>query len=119
MKNNKRRKPYKLERISSEVEKIIQEVVAYEINDKRVSGNATVTGIQLSPDFSYCKVYVEIPSDIKKEVLEGLKSASGYIRHAISDSLEMRKIPELNFIYDDTKEKAARIEELLADIKKT
>lgn len=113
----KRQKPYKHDRVSSEIERIISEVIAYEIIDPRVIGNCEVTGINLSSDYSYCKVYVEITSDDKKEVLDGLKNANGFIRHIIVDQLGLRKVPELSFVIDDTKEKASRIDELLAQIK--
>ena len=113
----KNAKPYKYDMISSEVERIISEVVSYEIQDKRVLGNASVTGIKLSRDFSHCKVYVDIFKDDKKEVLDGLKNASGFVRHIIAEQLDMRKTPEIVFYYDESIEKAKRIEELLEKIK--
>ena len=115
--NNKNSKPYKHMMISSEVERIVKEVVAYEIQDKRVLGNATVTGIILSRDFSHCKVFVQIDVDNKKEVMDGLKNAKGFVRHILAEQLDMRKTPEIAFILDDSAEKAKRIEELLSEIK--
>lgn len=119
MKNskNKNNTSYKHERISSEVERIISEVVSYEIQDKRVLGNATVTGIILSRDYSHCKVFVQIDIENKKEVLEGLKNASGFVRHVVADQLDMRKTPEISFIIDDSADRAKRIEQLLNEIK--
>lgn len=113
----KRQKPYKYERVSAEVERVITEVVSFEISDKRVLGNCNVTGIDLSKDYSHCKVYVEILVEDKKEVLKGLKNAEGYIRHIVADQLDLRKIPELTFIEDETKAKMERINELLEQIK--
>ena len=118
MKNNrKNNKPYKYDMISSEVERIISEVVSYEIQDKRVLGNANVTGIKLSRDFSHCKVFVQIEKEDKKDVLDGLKNASGFVRHILAEQLDMRKTPEIAFYYDESIEKAKRIEELLEQIK--
>ena len=117
MKTNKNRNPFKHDRISAEVERIIREVVSYEIQDKRVSGNATVTGIILSNDYSHCKVYVQIDVENKKEVLDGLKNASGFVRHVVAEQLDMRKTPEIVFIIDDSIDRAKRIEELLNEIK--
>lgn len=115
--NKKNNKPYKHERISSEVERIIKEVVSYEIQDKRVLGNATVTGIILSKDYSHCKVFVQIDSEDKKEVLDGLKNARGFVRHILAEQLDMRKTPEIVFLNDESIERAKRIEELLDKIK--
>ena len=117
MRDKKTSKPYKYERISSEVERIVKEVVSYEIKDKRVLGNATVTGITLSKDFSHCKVFVQIDVENKKEVMQGLKNASGFVRHIIAEQLDMRKTPEIAFYIDDSADKAKRIEELLESIK--
>lgn len=114
---NKKSKPYKHDIISSEVERIISEVVSYEIQDKRVLGNAEVTGIILSKDFSHCKVFVNISTEDKKEVMEGLKNARGFVRHVIAEQLDMRKTPEIAFYIDESIERAKRIDELLAQIK--
>lgn len=116
-KNTKSNKPYKYEMISSEVERLVKEIVSYEIQDKRVLGNATVTGIKLSRDFSHCKVFVEITAEDKKEVMKGLKNASGFVRHIIAEQLDMRKTPEIAFYIDDSAERIKKIEELLEKIK--
>ena len=116
-KNNSTNKSYKYDRISSEVERIISEVILYEIKDPRVCGNVNVTGIILSRDFSHCKVFVQINSDDVKEVMQGLKNSSGFVRHVIANQLDMRKTPEISFYIDETIEKMKRIEELLEQIK--
>lgn len=115
--SRKRNKPYKHDMIASEVERIIKEVVSYEIQDKRVLGNANVTGIILSRDYSHCKVFVHIDIDNKKEVMAGLKNASGFVRHVLAEQMDMRKTPEIAFILDESVERAKRIEELLNQIK--
>lgn len=117
MKTNKKSKPYKFERVSLEVERLIKEVVGYEIQDERVLGNVTVTGITLSKDFSHCKVFVQIDNDNKKDVMDGLKNAKGYVRHVIAEQLDMRKTPDLSFYIDDSADRAKRIAELLNKIK--
>ena len=113
----KNNKPYKHLMISSEVERIIKEVVSYEIQDKRVLGNANVTGIVLSRDYSHCKVFVQIDVENKKDVMDGLKNAKGFVRHVLAEQLDMRKTPEISFILDESAERAKRIEELLNEIK--
>ena len=53
----------------------------------------------------------------KKEVLDGLKNAAGFVRHVIAEQMDMRKTPEIAFYYDEAIERAKRIEELLEQIK--
>ena len=114
---NRKQKPYKYDRMASEIERVITEVISYEVSDKRVMGNCEVTGIILSKDYSHCKVFVDIKIDDKKEVIDGLKNASGFIKHIVTDQLDLRKVPELSFIIDETKQRVDRINELLEQIK--
>ena len=114
---NKRPKPYKYERLSSEIERLVSEVISYEIKDPRVLGNCDVSGIVLSKDYSHCKVYIEIKSENKKEVMDGLKNSSGYLGHIVRDQLDLRKTMEFSFIEDESKKKMDRINELLEQIK--
>ena len=116
MKNN-RPKTYKKERVTAEICRIVEEVINYEINDPRVNGNATVSSVVLSKDFSNCKVFVQINTEDKENVMKGLKNASGFVRHIIAETLDMKKTPEISFMLDDTPDKAKRIEELLEKIK--
>ena len=114
---NRRPKTYKMERVTSEIERLVEEIINYEINDPRVNGNASVSQVILSKDFSNCKVFVQINVEDKVEVMKGLKNASGYVRHIIAETLDMKKTPEISFLIDDSAEKAKRIEELLEKIK--
>ncbi len=76
-----------------------------------------MTGIVLSRDYSHCKVFVQIVSENKKEVMDGLKNASGFVRHIVAEQLDMRKTPEIAFYIDDSAERMKKIEELLEKIK--
>ena len=116
MRNNNT-KNYKFERINSEILRIVSEVVDFEIKDERVCGNVKVTGIKLSRDCSHCKVFVDINYSDKKEVLAGLKNASGFVRHVIAEQLDLKKTPEIVFLIDESIDRVKRIEELLEQIK--
>ena len=52
----------------------------------------------------------------KKETHEALKGASGYIRHLLHDRVDIRHIPELTFVYDESIEYGKKIEEIIEDI---
>lgn len=120
MKQN-RPDPHKYERVSSEIKRIITEVVSYEIENPLVLGNCEVTDVITTHDFSYSKVFISINEDKldkKKEILDALKGAAGFVKHIVKDTLDIRKVPDIGFIYDDTKEKKDRIEKILEEIKK-
>jgi ribosome-binding factor A len=76
-----------------------------------------VTEVRLSSDLRNAKVYVSVAGneDEAKESMRALKHAAGFIRHQLGLVLRMKKIPDLHFVYDQTLETAARIEQLLSE----
>ena len=85
------------------------------LKDPRISGFLTVVKVDVSSDLSYAKVYVSAMEGIEaaKESVKGLKNAAGFIRRELGLRLEMRKVPELKFIADDSIEHSAQILELI------
>jgi len=59
----------------------------------------------------YCSVYGE--NEEKKKTIEALQRSKGYIKFLLGKRVQLKYMPDLEFILDDTFEKAARIEELL------
>lgn len=115
----KNKSPYKYERISSEITKIVSEVVMNELLDNRVLGKVEVNDVVITHDFSHCKVFVSVINADEKEVLNGLKNSVGYVRHAIYDSLQLKKVPDVVFLIDETKKRYNNILKLLNEIKKS
>ena len=89
-------------RINEEVRKELQEIVMREIKDPRIHSMTSVAGVEVAPDLKTCKVYISVlgTDDELKKTVEGLKSASGYIRRALAQSLNLRNTPELTFLED-------------------
>lgn len=104
----------KISRISEDIKKELVEIFR-EVKDPRVSSMLSIIKVDLSNDLSHCKVYVSAVEghEATNRSAEGLKSASGYIRHGLSVRLHLRKTPELHFIADDSIEYSANINELL------
>ena len=92
-------------------------LVKEEIRDPRLAG-ITITDVRVDRELYYADIYVSAVEGVtrSKEVLEGLESASGFIRKALSDRIELRSFPRLRFHWDITPERADRIERLLASI---
>ena len=90
--------------------------------DKRgILGNAfiTISEVTVSPDLSVAKVYVSMMlAKDKAQTLEKLNRGKGEIRKALGDRIgkQVRIIPELVFIIDETEENAFRIEELIKNL---
>jgi len=107
------------------VRQVLAEALARDIRDPRV-GLVTLTRVEVSGDLSHAKVFVMASSEggvAKSEedgarALEGLKSAAGFLRSRIAKALSTRTIPELHFELDRGLEHAARINAVLADLKR-
>jgi ribosome-binding factor A len=96
----------------------LSEIIAYKVGDPAL-GLATVTAVEITNDYSYAKVYVSfLGSGDPQAKLAILSGAGSFIRHELAQRMNIRKIPELRFMYDDTLEKAQKIDELLKKAKK-
>ena len=85
-----------------------------EVKDPRVS-EIVIYDVVVSNDLGIAKIYFS-PLDIQQdasEILQGLESAGGFLRTQLSKKLQMRKMPELRFMVDDTEAKSDRIEQLI------
>lgn len=84
------------------------------LKDPRVSGMVSITRVDTTSDLRYARVYVSaLNKDREKDVLKGLKSASGFLRRELGHALQLRYTPELLFIGDDSIQHGAHILELL------
>lgn len=92
-------------------------MIANELADPRVSLVA-VTAVDVSQDLRSVKVFVSHDDEevSRRDVLQGLKHAVPYLRREIASRISLRVVPELLFYYDETPERAARIDELLRQI---
>lgn len=109
----------RMQRINDRIKQDLSEmVVTGKLNDPRLLG-ISITDVKVDRELSYCNIYVSAVEGLErsKEVLAGLESASGFIRHILAEDLQLRSFPRLRFHWDATPEKADRIERLLASIR--
>ncbi len=104
----------RMRRVDAAVRHVIGDAVAQDLKDPRV-GFVTVTDVKTSADLRHARVYVSIlgtPAE-REASLEGLRSAHGYLQRQVARELRLKHTPELDFVLDDTAERAFRLEELL------
>lgn len=106
----------RLRRVDEAIREVIGDALATELKDPRV-GFVTITDVKTSPDLQHAHVYVSVLGDEAARVasLQGLRSAHGYLQSQIAAQLRLKRTPALQFHYDDTTDKAMRIERLLAE----
>jgi ribosome-binding factor A len=104
----------RLLRVNEAVREVLSAAVAKGLKDPRV-GFVTITGVETSPDLAHAKVFVSVLGGRKERdaTLAGLRSSHGYLQDRLSASLRLRRTPQLDFIYDETTDKAMRIERIL------
>ena len=102
-------------RISEEIKKEISDIIRNNIKDPRVPELLSVISVNVSKDLRYAKVYVSVfgNDEEKKNAIEGLKSAVGYIRREIGHRMEIRYTPEIQFEIDDSIERGVYITKLI------
>lgn len=106
----------KIDRINSNMVKEISYILETEIKDEDIKF-VTVTDCKVTNDLSFAKVYVTVLDDNKKEqTLKALEKAKGFIRKVLSERMELRHIPELNFVYDESLENGMNIESIINKI---
>ncbi len=106
----------RMRRVDEAIRQVIGEVVAGELKDPRV-GFVTVTDVRTSADLSHARVYVSVLGDESRRegTLAGLRSAHGYMQRRVASELRLKRTPTLDFLYDDTTDRAMRLEELLEE----
>jgi ribosome-binding factor A len=110
--------PYKRsERLGELVLAEISDLITREIKDPRI-GFVTFTRVDMSDDLRYAKVFASIMGSApeKARTLQGLSSATGYIRRHLGRALHLRYTPEITFLIDESLEHGAKIAQLLRQL---
>jgi ribosome-binding factor A len=108
----------RLQRIADRIRQELSEMLIREISDPRLH-QIFVTDVRVDKELAYADIYVSAieGTERSKEILAGLKSATGFIRRALSQRIELRTFPRLRFHWDPTPENADHIEKLLNQLK--
>jgi ribosome-binding factor A len=107
------------EQVAETLRQVVTDTLMREVRDPRV-GFVTVTAVQVTNDLSHATVMVSVPGDdaARDRALEGLRSAAGFLRSRVAKTLTTRTVPELHFELDRGLAHAARIDELLNEIRR-
>ena len=103
-------------RINEEIQREMADLLRT-VKDPRLQGGlVTVTHVDTTSDLRYEKINIStLDKESEKDVIKGLKSASGYLRRELGAALRLRYTPELQFIADDSIQQGAHILEMLRD----
>lgn len=106
----------KTEKIGSNFVKEISYIIMNEIKDPDIK-LVTITGCDVTNDLSYAKVYFTTLKENREEVLNSLNNAANFIELELAKRIEIRKMPQISFYYDESIEYGENIERIISEIK--
>jgi ribosome-binding factor A len=115
----------RMRRVDEAIRQVLGDAVAGDLKDPRV-GFVTVTDVRTSPDLRHARVYVSVlgsdggagrvsTPEEREATLDGLRSGHGFLQARVAGELRLKRTPTLEFFYDDTTDRALRVEELIAE----
>ena len=106
----------KIDRLEHTFVEQISMILKTEIKDERINF-VTVTAARITNDLSFAKIYVTVLNDKERDsILKQLNIASNFIERELSKRIEIRKMPNITFVYDESIEYANNIENIIEDI---
>lgn len=109
----------RMDRVNEEFKREIGTIIDQDLKNPNITGLISVTKVKTSSDLKSARVYISlINCKSKKNTLEGIKNAAGYIRTELARRVNLRYTPELIFEIDDSMEYGAKIDTILKNLKK-
>ena len=106
----------RVERVAALIRREVSELLVTGIKDERVSmGMVSITNVDVAGDLQHCKIFVSVygSAEVQQQALEGLRSASNYVKGELGRRLNMRRTPEVIFQLDRGIEKGTSVLGLL------
>lgn len=106
----------RVSRVASLIKREVSQMLIHGIKDNRVgTGMVSITDVDVSGDLQHAKIFVSIygTDEIRAEIMEGLKSATGYVRSELGHRIRLRRTPEVTFLEDRSLERGTQMVSLL------
>lgn len=103
------------DRVADQIQRELATLIQFDVKDPRV-GMVTITAVEVSKEFEYARVFFTVLGDeaVRKATTEGLTRAAGYLRRELAHRLKLRATPELQFVYDQSIDNAAKMSDLIS-----
>ena len=100
-------------RVADQIQRDLTELIARELKDPRV-GMVTIQAVEVTPDYAHAKVFFSMLTGDPVACAEGLNQAAGFLRAGLFKRLHIHTVPTLHFLFDQTTERAADMNALIA-----
>ena len=106
------------DRVAEAIRDELSQLLAREVHDPGV-GFITLTRVKMSPDLQAARVYYTTMGDEKaqRETAKALKRAAPFLRRQLGQRIRLRRVPEVEFFYDESIARGDRIEQILQELK--
>ena len=101
------------ERANAEINKALMDILRFKVNDPRLQSMITITSVNVSPDFRYCKVLISVLDGNISETLKLLRRSEGFIKSELIKIVKMPYAPKIDFALDPGTENSERVNEIL------
>lgn len=106
------------ERVASAIVQELGNILLTEVNDEDLK-KVTITYATVTNDLSFAKVYFTTLDDEKRDkVVKDMNNASSYFRTELAKRIDIRHMPEIRFVYDESIEYGTKIEKIIEEINK-
>lgn len=99
-----RKNSVKNTRVNGEVQRVLAEIIRGEIKDPRISPLTSVVAVEVAPDLKSCKAWISVlgGDEAREATLAGLRSAEGFIKRQLAQTINLRNTPDITFVMDQS-----------------
>jgi ribosome-binding factor A len=108
----------RIERVNNLIRQEISELLRRHVKDPRLGNFVTVNAVTTSADFKYARIFVSHigSAEQKAATMKGLAAATGFLRKELARRLDLRRVPELSFQWDDSIERGDHLLNLIDEV---
>jgi ribosome-binding factor A len=108
---------HRVERVAEQIREEVSQILATEVADPGI-GLVTVTRVRVTADLSLSRVYWTLLGEAadRARTEKSLRRAAPYVRHLLSSRLALRRVPEVQFLFDQAVAAQDRVERILAEL---
>ena len=105
-----------MERVAERVRIELSTLLIRAVRDPAVSA-VTITHVAMNADLQLARIYYTVLDESnRREAARGLRRAKTYLRRAIGQRLQLRQVPELRFVFDETLDRQDRLAKIFTEI---
>ena len=107
-----------MHRIDEEVKRALADIIRNDVKDDRLSAMTSVTRVEITSDLKFAKVYISVYDTDKKRhaSIDALNHGASFIRTKLAKAVDIRRVPQLTFVLDDSIEYSIKISKILDDV---